>query len=108
MPLPVALQHQTCSGKLSVCIHAESPPCVPACMCAFPLCPTSSSPHVQAGWVPRLEAHHACLNLFACVATTSFLGNLLKSQVLSGRGKAGAFGGSKEAKVTGLATLSWG
>lgn len=58
--------------------------CLPAAASGigcYLLRPPCSPLSLQAGWISRTEAHHACLNLFACVATAGFLGNLLKSQV---------------------------
>ncbi|PRW32893.1 lipid phosphate phosphatase 2-like isoform X3 [Chlorella sorokiniana] len=41
----------------------------------------SDAEYWQAGWASLEAAHHACLNLVACVFTTGLIANTLKSQV---------------------------
>lgn len=96
---------QTSSAASRLTTDAAAPPQLPtawpllprACICLQPVMPDAipiwlvpclalALPalvilglHI-AGRVSRREAHHACLSLFACVALTGMLSNLLKSQ----------------------------
>lgn len=75
-PLPV--QRQQAKRGPAQPLHCR---CNDAPGLSCPFLPLSAAPIHQAGWATLEAAHHACLNLVACVFTTGLVANTLKSQV---------------------------
>jgi len=84
-----AARFSSCTpGWLPLLLWVNNMPCQERLPCRYlPYCymltatPTLVLLHDQAGWSSLEAAHHACLNLAACVFTTGLVANALKSQV---------------------------